>query len=108
MKGIASKIEYLASLGVDCVWLSPFFKSPQADLGYDISDYTQVDPPYGTNEDIDEIIAESKKFGIKILADLVVNHCSDEHEWFKEARASKDSSKRDWVSTSVLFPRFCN
>ncbi|GAA5840502.1 hypothetical protein JCM5353_006568 [Sporobolomyces roseus] len=96
LQGILSKIPYLASLGVDAIWISPFYKSPQADLGYDISDYTSVDPPYGKLEDIDAIIAESKKHNIKILCDLVVNHCSNEHEWFKEACSSKDSPKRDW------------
>ncbi|GAA5871439.1 hypothetical protein JCM16303_000756 [Sporobolomyces ruberrimus] len=96
LKGVLEKISYLASLGVDAIWISPFYKSPQADLGYDISDYTKVHEPYGSVEDIDAIIAEAGKHEIKILADLVVNHCSTEHEWFKEARSSKDSPKRDW------------
>ncbi|GAA5949170.1 hypothetical protein JCM3765_003317 [Sporobolomyces pararoseus] len=96
LQGVLEKIPYLASLGVDAIWISPFFKSPQADLGYDISDYTKVHEPYGSVEDIDKVIAEAGKHNIKILADLVVNHCSNQHPWFLEACSSRDSPKRDW------------
>ncbi len=83
--GIISKLDYLHDLGVDIVWLSPCYKSPLADQGYDISDYYSIDPRFGTMEDMDRLIAEAKKRGMYILMDLVVNHCSDEHEWFRKA-----------------------
>lgn len=87
--GIISKLDYLAELGIDILWLSPCYQSPLADQGYDISDYYNIDPRFGTMEDMERLIAEAKKRGICILMDLVVNHCSDEHEWFK--RACEDS-----------------
>ncbi|GAA6059558.1 hypothetical protein JCM10212_000614 [Sporobolomyces blumeae] len=96
LQGILSKIPYLASLGIDAIWISPHYKSPQKDLGYDISDYRAVHEPYGSVEDVDAIIAEAKKHGIKILCDLVVNHSSNEHAWFRESRSSRDNPKRDW------------
>ncbi|OQO12011.1 hypothetical protein B0A48_02650 [Cryoendolithus antarcticus] len=96
IKGVISKLDYLKHLGVDIVWLSPIFKSPQADMGYDISDYKDIDPRYGTLEDVDELIAGLKKRGMKVLMDLVVNHTSDHHAWFLESRSSKSNSKRDW------------
>lgn len=83
--GIISKLDYLHDLGVDIVWLSPCYKSPLADQGYDISDYYSIDPRFGTMEDMDRLIAEAKKRNMYILMDLVVNHCSDEHEWFRKA-----------------------
>lgn len=83
--GIISKLDYLHDLGVDIVWLSPCYKSPLADQGYDISDYYSIDPRFGTMEDMDRLIAEAKKRNMYILMDLVVNHCSDEHEWFQKA-----------------------
>lgn len=85
LRGIIQKLDYLKDLGVDIVWLSPVFCSPLADQGYDISDYYNIDPRFGTMEDMDELIAEAKKRGMYILMDLVVNHCSDEHPWFQEA-----------------------
>lgn len=94
--GIISKLDYVKSLGVDVIWVSPFFKSPQHDLGYDISDYRDVHAPYGTLEDVDALIAGCHDRGLKILFDLVVNHTSDEHPWFKESRSSKDNPKRNW------------
>ncbi|GAA5912257.1 alpha-glucosidase [Sporobolomyces salmoneus] len=96
LRGVVEKIPYLASLGIGILWISPFFQSPQADLGYDISDYTKVHEPYGSVADVDEIIKEANKYGIKVLADLVVNHSSNEHAWFKESRSSRDNPKRDW------------
>lgn len=83
--GIISKLDYLQDLGVDIIWLSPCYPSPLADEGYDISDYYDIDPRFGTMEDMDRLLAEAKKRGMYILMDLVVNHCSDEHEWFKKA-----------------------
>lgn len=83
--GIISKLDYLADLGIDILWLSPCYRSPLADQGYDIADYYSIDPRFGTMEDMERLIAEAKKRGIYILMDLVVNHCSDEHEWFKKA-----------------------
>ena len=85
LKGIISKLDYLKWLGVDIVWLSPIYRSPLADEGYDISDYYAIDPRFGTMQDMEELIAEAKKRDMTILMDLVVNHCSDEHEWFRRA-----------------------
>ena len=85
LRGIISKLDYLKDLGVDIIWLSPIFVSPFADQGYDISDYYNIDPRFGTMEDMDELIKKAKERGMYILMDLVVNHCSDEHEWFKKA-----------------------
>lgn len=96
LPGIISKLDYLAQLGIDVLWLSPIFKSPQDDNGYDISDYQDIDPMFGTLADVDELIAEAHKRGIKIVMDLVVNHTSDEHPWFIESKSSKDNPKRDW------------
>ena len=84
LPGIIEKLDYLKELGVDIVWLSPCYRSPLADQGYDISDYYDIDPRFGTMEDMDRLIAEAKKRDMYIVMDLVVNHCSDEHEWFKK------------------------
>lgn len=88
--GIISKLDYLHDLGVDIIWLSPCYQSPLADQGYDISDYYQIDPRFGTMEDMDRLIAELKKRNMYLLMDLVVNHCSDEHEWFQKACQDPD------------------
>ncbi|KAJ9101239.1 hypothetical protein QFC21_003458 [Naganishia friedmannii] len=96
LKGITSKIPYLAQLGVNAIWLCPIYKSPQHDMGYDISDYREVYEPYGTMADFDELLATMKKHGLKLIMDLVVNHCSSEHEWFIESKSSKQNPKRDW------------
>lgn len=96
LKGITEKLHYLQDLGIDVLWISPFFKSPMKDNGYDIADYREIDPSFGTMDDFDELIAKANSFGIKILVDLVVNHTSDEHEWFKESKMSLDNPKRDW------------
>ena len=87
LRGIIGKLDYLKGLGIDIIWISPCFLSPLADQGYDISDYYNIDPVFGTNEDMNELISEAKKRDMYILLDLVVNHCSDEHEWFKKAVA---------------------
>ncbi|QTR06004.1 alpha-glucosidase, partial [Saccharothrix algeriensis] len=94
--GITARLDHLARLGVDVVWLSPVYASPQADNGYDISDYQAVDPVFGTLEDFDRLLAEVHARGMKLVMDLVVNHTSDEHPWFAESRSSRDNPKRDW------------
>ncbi|KAJ5743730.1 alpha-glucosidase, partial [Penicillium manginii] len=96
VNGIIEKVPYLKSLGVDIVWCSPIYKSPQADMGYDIADYKSIDPRYGTLSDVDLLIETLKNHGMKLMMDLVVNHTSDQHAWFRESASSKDSSKRDW------------
>lgn len=90
LRGVIEKLDYLKDLGVDIIWLSPCYRSPLADQGYDISDYYDIDPRFGTMADMDELIAEAKKRDMYILMDLVVNHCSDEHEWFKKACEDPD------------------
>ncbi|MCQ9628063.1 alpha-glucosidase [Cetobacterium somerae] len=96
LKGIIEKLDYLKDLGIDLVWVSPFFKSPNDDNGYDISDYRDILEEFGTMEDFDNLLLETHKRGMKLIIDLVINHTSDEHPWFIEARESKDSPKRDW------------
>ncbi len=94
--GILSKVDYLAELGVDVVWLSPVYPSPQDDAGYDISNYQDIEPLFGTLDDFDRLLAALHERGIKLVMDLVVNHTSDEHPWFVESRSGPDSPKRDW------------
>ncbi|HEV7196768.1 MAG TPA: alpha-glucosidase [Pedococcus sp.] len=96
LPGIISRLDYLQQLGIDVLWLSPIYASPQDDNGYDISDYQDIDPTFGTLADVDELIAQAHARGIRIVMDLVVNHTSDEHPWFVESRSSKDNPKRDW------------
>ena len=96
LRGIIEKLDYLEKLGVDVIWLSPVYKSPMDDNGYDISDYRDIAAEFGTMEDMDELIAQAKERGIKIIMDLVVNHTSDEHPWFIEASKSKDNPYRDY------------
>jgi len=95
-KGLTMKLDYLANLGVDCVWLLPFYQSPLKDDGYDISDYYSILPAYGTLEDFDEFIEQAHNHGIRVIADLVINHVSDMHPWFQEARSSPNSPKHNW------------
>lgn len=94
--GITSRLDYLKELGIDAIWLSPVYASPNDDNGYDISDYEAIHPEFGTMEDMDELIEEGQKRGIRIVMDLVVNHTSDEHNWFVEARKSEDNAYRDY------------
>ncbi|KAK1599006.1 alpha amylase [Colletotrichum navitas] len=94
--GIISKVDYLKDLGVDIVWVSPMYASPQIDMGYDISDYQDVHRPYGTVRDMEVLIEECHKRGMKLILDLVVNHTSDQHKWFQESRSSKENPKRNW------------
>ncbi len=96
LNGITSRLDYLKTLGVDAIWITPFFPSPNFDFGYDISDYTNVAPEYGTLYDWDKLVSEARKRGIRILLDFVVNHTSDQHPWFKESRSSRTNPKRDW------------
>ena len=96
LPGVISKLDYLAGLGIDAIWLSPIFRSPQDDNGYDVSDYQDIDPLFGTLEDMDRLIAEAKKRGIRIILDMVLNHSSDEHRWFIEAKKSRDNPYHDF------------
>ena len=96
LEGIRSRLGYLKNLGVDVLWLSPIYRSPQADNGYDISDYRDIDPLFGTLEDFDRLLADVHALGMKLIMDLVVNHSSDEHPWFVQSRSSKGNPKRDW------------
>ncbi|POY71041.1 hypothetical protein BMF94_5967 [Rhodotorula taiwanensis] len=96
LRGLINKLPYLKSLGIDTIWLSPHYKSPRVDEGYDISDYQDIHEPFGNMDDCQELIDKVHSHGLKILFDLVVNHCSDQHDWFKESRSSKTNPKRDW------------
>ncbi|WP_296374503.1 alpha-glucosidase [Pseudonocardia sp.] len=96
LPGITARLDHLALLGVDVLWLSPIYRSPQDDNGYDISDYQDIDPAFGTLADFDELLAAVHTRGMKLVMDLVVNHTSDEHPWFVESRSSPDNPKRDW------------
>ena len=90
LRGIISKLDYLKKLGIDIIWLSPIYKSPFVDQGYDISDYYAIAEEFGTMEEFDELLAEAKKRDMYIIMDLVINHCSDQHEWFQKALADPD------------------
>jgi len=96
LKGITSKLDYLKDLGVDAIWITPCFPSPQVDFGYDVSDYEDIDPMYGTLADFDTLASEAKKRGIHIILDFVVNHSSDQHKWFLDSKSSRTSEHRDW------------
>jgi alpha-glucosidase len=96
LRGIIRRLDHLVELGADAIWLSPIFPSPMADFGYDISDYTDIHPMFGTLDDFDQLLVEAHARGLKVLLDLVPNHTSDQHPWFRESRSSRHSSKRDW------------
>ena len=96
LNGITSRLDYLQALGIDAIWLSPIYPSPQIDFGYDISDYTAIDPKYGTMADFDRLVTEARKRNIGIMMDLVLNHTSDKHPWFKESASSRTNSRADW------------
>ncbi len=96
LPGITRRLDHVASLGVDAIWISPFFKSPMRDFGYDVSDYSSVDPLFGTLEDFDELVARAHALGLRVLIDQVYSHTSDEHPWFEESRQSRDNPKADW------------
>jgi alpha-glucosidase len=96
LNGITQRLDHLKALGVDAIWIAPMFPSPQVDFGYDISDYENVDPKYGTLADLDKLIAEAKKRDIRVMLDMVLNHTSDKHAWFQESKSSLTNPKRDW------------
>ncbi|MBY0563844.1 MAG: alpha-glucosidase [Hyphomonadaceae bacterium] len=96
LRGVASKLDYIASLGVDAIWISPFYKSPMRDFGYDVSGYCDVDPTFGTLADFDELITRAHKLGLKVIVDQVYSHTSTEHPWFQESRRDRTNAKADW------------
>jgi alpha-glucosidase len=96
IKGIESRLSYLKDLGIDAIWITPMYPSPQIDFGYDISDYQAIDPQYGTMGDLDTLLTTAKSMGIRVIMDIVLNHTSDQHPWFKESRSSLHNPKRDW------------
>lgn len=96
LRGITQRLAHIADLGADCIWLSPIFQSPQEDMGYDVSDYTAVDPLFGTLDDFDDMIAAAHDLGLKVIVDQVLSHTSDKHDWFQQSRLSRDNDKSDW------------
>ena len=96
LPGIASKLDHVAGLGVDAIWISPFFASPMKDFGYDVSDYCDVDPIFGSLADFDAVVLRAHTLGLKLIIDQVYSHTSDEHAWFTESRSSRDNGKADW------------
>src|SRR5919197_1143300 len=96
LKGITSRLDYLADLGVDAVWITPFYASPQVDFGYDIADHEAVDPIFGTLADFDRLIAAAHARSIRVIIDVVLNHTSDRHPWFQDSRSSRSSEYRNW------------
>jgi alpha-glucosidase len=96
LPGILQRLDYVADLGVDAIWIAPFFRSPMADFGYDVADYRAVDPLFGTMADFDRLLARAHQFGLKVMIDQVLSHTSSEHEWFRESRQSRDNPKSDW------------
>ena len=96
LKGITDRLPYIASLGVDAIWISPFFPSPMEDFGYDVSNYTDVDAMFGTLEDFDALIARAHSLGLKVMIDQVISHSSNRHPWFQQSRSSRDNAKHDW------------
>ena len=96
LQGITERLDYISGLGVDAIWISPFFKSPQKDFGYDVSDYCDINPDYGSLDDFDALIAKAHNLSLKVMIDIVPAHCSDQHPWFEESRQSRDNPKADW------------
>src|SRR5215470_12527154 len=96
LAGITARLDYLVELGIDAIWIGPIFTSPMADFGYDIADYTSVDPLFGTLADFDTLIEAAHARNLKVILDLVPNHTSNRHPWFEESRATRDNPKRDW------------
>ena len=96
LQGVTSRLDYLQELGIDVIWLSPVYQSPNVDNGYDISDYQAIQPEFGTMADFDELLKQAHRRGIRIVMDLVVNHSSDQHPWFVESQKSKDNPYRDY------------
>src|SRR5690348_18318469 len=96
LPGIIRRLDYVAKLGVDAIWIAPFFVSPMADFGYDIADFRNVDPLFGTLTDFDHLLAKAHEAGLKVMIDQVLSHTSAEHPWFKESRQSRDNPRADW------------
>ena len=96
LPGITRRLEHIEQLGADAVWISPFFKSPMKDYGYDVADYCAVDPLFGTLADFDALLAKAHRLGLKVMIDFVPSHTSDQHAWFQESRQSRDNPKADW------------
>ncbi len=96
LAGITSRLDYVADLGVDAIWISPFFRSPMKDFGYDVADYRAVDPMFGTLDDFDALLARAHQLGLRVVIDQVFSHTSDQHDWFQESRQSRDNTKSDW------------
>ncbi|MCB1452955.1 MAG: alpha-glucosidase, partial [Rhizobiaceae bacterium] len=96
LRGILTRLTHIAGLGANAIWISPFFKSPMLDYGYDVSDYRDVDPMFGTLEDFDAVVTEAHRLGLKVMIDLVLSHTSIDHPWFAESRQSRRNPKADW------------
>src|SRR5688572_23853336 len=96
LRVMVERLDYLAELGIDAIWLSPIFPSPMADFGYDVADYIGIDPLFGSLDDFDRLLAAAHRRGLKLMLDFVPNHTSNQHPWFMESRSSRDSPKRDW------------
>ena len=96
LPGITQRLDHIAALGADGIWISPFFKSPMKDFGYDVSDYCDVDPMFGTLDDFRALVARAHALGLKVMIDQVLSHTSDQHPWFVESRRSQDNAKADW------------
>ncbi|MCB1374548.1 MAG: alpha-glucosidase, partial [Rhodobacteraceae bacterium] len=96
LAGIIGRLPHVASLGVDAIWISPFFRSPMADFGYDVSEYRDVDPMFGTLGDFDALVTRAHELGLRVMIDLVFSHTSDQHRWFQESRSNRDNPKADW------------
>lgn len=107
LNGIVQRLDYLENLGIDAIWLSPVFKSPQDDNGYDISDYQDIDPMFGNLDDMERLIEEAKKHNIRIIMDLVLNHSSDEHCWFIEAKRAKTIHTMITISGGTEKKEYC-
>lgn len=100
LRGVIQRLDYLYKLGVDAIWLTPFYVSPQVDNGYDVANYTAIDPTYGTLDDFDELVTQAKSRGIRIILDMVFNHTSTQHAWFREA-LNKESPYRQFISGAM-------
>ncbi len=105
-RGLTLKLDYLADLGVSVLWLLPFYPSPLRDDGYDISDYVNIHPAYGTLDDFRMFLEEAHRRGIRVITELVLNHTSDQHPWFQQARSSRDNPRRDWYVWSDTVERY--
>src|SRR6516162_6226280 len=96
LNGITSRMDYLKWLGVDAIWIAPCFPSPQVDFGYDVSDYENIDPMYGTLADFDALVKDGKQHNVRVILDFVINHTSDQHKWFEDSKSSKTAPHRNW------------